>query len=531
MAYRELGMVEVREILRRWLGGDGVRAIARAAGMDRKTIAAYVQAAVALGVQRGGAPPTDEQLTQIATARRPGRPTNASAPSPELELLRPHEPAVRQWLAEGLRLTKIYRRLRTAGVAVSYSSLYRFARVRCDFGTPALTVRVADPPPGEVAEADFGVLGYWLDPGTERRRRAYGLLVTLCFSRYAFLAISLRQDLPAVLDGLEAAWEFFGGVVRRLVVDNLTPAVTRPDRYTPGLNRVFLEYAQYRGFLVDPAVPEHPTGKPRVERGIPYARQDFFRGESFHDVADMQTRAVGWCRDLAGTRVHGTTRQVPRVVFETMEQATLLPLAPAPFDRPTWAWATVHGDHHIQFRRALYSVPTRYLHQRVEVRADSRLVRVYHRGELIKVHARQSPGGRATDYTDYPAALTPYALRDPTACTRQAAQVGPAVEQFVRVLLSGVFPWARLRQAQKLLRLADRYGAARVNAACARALGFDLLDVYRVEAILRTALEREPAPTDRGTVVALPARFARAPESFAHHQPREEDPHVPRDRP
>jgi len=160
-------------------------------------------------------------------------------------------------------------------------------------------------------------------------------------------------------------------------------------------------------------------------------------------------------------------------------------------------------------------VPTPYLHQRVEVRADSRLVRVYHRGELIKVHALQPAGGRATDYTDYPAALTPYALRDPEACTRQAAQVGPAVEQFVRVLLRGVFPWARLRQAQKLLRLADRYGAARVNAACARALGFDLLDVGRVEGILRAALEREPAPTERGTIVALPARFARAPASFA----------------
>lgn len=245
----------------------------------------------------------------------------------------------------------------------------------------------------------------------------------------------------------------------------------------------------------------------------------------------MQARAVVWCRDLAGTRVHGTTRQVPRAVFESIEQPTLLPLAPAPFDRPTWAWATVHGDHHIQFRRALYSVPTRYLHQRVEVRADSRLVRIYHRGAVIKVHAVQPPGGRATDYTDYPAALTPYALRDPEACTRQAAQIGPAVAQFVRVLLGGVFPWARLRQTQKLLRLADRFGAARVNAACARALGVDLLDVGRVETILRAALEREPAPTARGTLVALPARFARAPASFAHHHPDEEEAHVPGDRP
>jgi len=89
MAYRELGMVEVREILRRWLDGAGIRAISRAVGVDRKTIAAYVQAAVAMGIQRGSAPPSDEQLTKIASARRPGRPTNTSLPSPELERLRP----------------------------------------------------------------------------------------------------------------------------------------------------------------------------------------------------------------------------------------------------------------------------------------------------------------------------------------------------------------------------------------------------------------------------------------------------------
>jgi len=211
-------------------------------------------------------------------------------------------------------------------------------------------------------------------------------------ARYAFLAISLRQDLTAVLDGLESAWVFFGGVVKRLVEDNLKPVITRSDRYTPVIDRVFLEYAQFRGFVVDPAVARHATGKPKVERGIPYCREDFFRGESFRDLADMQARAVVWCRDFAGTRVHGTTRQVPRVVFETVERPMLLPLRPEPFDRPTWAWATVHGDHHIKFRHALYSLPTRYLHHRVEVRADSRLVRIYHRGELIKVHPPQPIG-------------------------------------------------------------------------------------------------------------------------------------------
>jgi transposase len=512
MAYRELGVIEVREVLRRLCLGVGVRAIARATGTDRKTIAKYVAAAVATGLQRGDPTPTDEQVAAVIAAVRAARGRPADVP----DRLAPHREQIAAWLAEGLRLTKIHRRLRAQGVAVPYSSLHRFAQAHLGFGAPAMTVRVAEPPPGEAAEVDFGRLSRWLDPAIGRPRTVYGLLVTLCFSRYAFLWIALRQDLSAVLDGLEAAWVFFGGVVRRLVEDNLKPVVLRPDRYDPHLQRVFLEYAQYRGFVVDPAMPAHATGKPKVERGIPYAREDFFRGETFHDFADLQRRALLWSRDIAGTRVHGTTRQVPRVVFETLEQPTLLPLAPEPFDRPTWAWATVHPDHHIVFGKALYSVPTAYLGQRVEVRGDSRLVRIYSRGTVIKVHAPQPPGGRATDYTDYPAERAPYAMRAPDACVRQA-------EQAVRVLLSGTFPWARLRQAQKLLRLAERYGAPRVNAACARALAFELLDVRRVEAIVRAALEREPGPADRGTVVPLPARFARAPQSFAHHPTEEED--------
>jgi hypothetical protein len=213
-------------------------------------------------------------------------------------------------------------------------------------------------------------------------------------------------------------------------------------------------------------------------------------------------------------------RAAPRA---SCSRPTLLPLGPEPFDPPTWAQCTVHPDHHIQFQRALYSVPTRYIGAEVDVRGDSRLVRIYLGGELIKVHP-PPPGGRSTDYTDYPTEQTPYAMRAPDACIRHAAEVGPAVGQFVTVLLSGTFPWARLRQAQKLLRLAERYGAARVNAACARALAFDLIEVRRVEAIVRTALEHEPPASERGTVVPLPARFARPPRSFAHHpEPREEE--------
>jgi transposase len=230
MAYRELGMIELREVLRRFCLGDGLRAIARGTRIDRKTAAKYVAAGLAVGLRRGGPPPTDEQ---VAAVRAAVRAVPAGRPAELGDRLATQRDQIAAWLAEGLRLTKIYRRLRAQGVTVPYSSLHRFAQAALGFGAPHVTVRVADSPPGEAAEVDFGLLGLWLDPATARRRREYGLLVTLCFSRYAFLAIALRQDLTAVLDGLEAAWTFFGGVVRRLVADNLPPVVAHADRY-PG---------------------------------------------------------------------------------------------------------------------------------------------------------------------------------------------------------------------------------------------------------------------------------------------------------
>ena len=98
----------------------------------------------------------------------------------------------------------------------------------------------------------------------------------------------------------------------------------------------------------------------------------------------------------------------------------------------------------------------------------SKLVRIYHRGALLKVHPRQQRGGRATDPNDYPAELSPYTLRAPEQLQRRAAELGEAVGAFAERLFEGPLPWAKLRQGHKLLRLAERYSPARLDAACLR---------------------------------------------------------------
>ena len=526
MAYRELSRMEIQEVVRRWQAGESQRAIARRSGLARETVRKYLRAAEGLGLRTSGPPPTEAQVVQLVRLGQVAimRPPRAA---PQAQRLEPRREQIAAWVREQrLQLTRVQELLGRQGVAVSYSTLERFVR-RAGLRKPSrTTVRMAESAPGEVAELDFGRLGPLVDPATGRRQTVWALTAILAYSRHGFVWPLVRQTLDEVIAGLEAAWRFFGGVPRRLVLDNFPAAVAGPDALAPRPARGFLEYSQARGFLVDPARVRHPRDKPKVERSIFYVQERFWKGGTFADLADARAQAERWCREVAGPRVHGTTRKVPLVVFEDEERAHLLPWGGVAYDVPTWRAVTVHPvtvhpDHHVSFQQALYSAPAATCPPgtKLEARGDRTLVKLYRRGELVKVHPRQPKGGRATDPDDYPPERTAYALRAPDRLIRQATALGPNVGAFAGRLLAGPLPWAKLRQAQRLLRLGDRYTAARLDAACARALGFDLLDVRRLERILVLALEREgaPAPPAEARLRPVPpGRFARPGRAFDH---------------
>ena len=147
------------------------------------------------------------------------------------------------------------------------------------------------------------------------------------------------------------------------------------------------------------------------------------------------------------------------------------------------------------------------------MRGDSKLVRLYKQGELVKIHPRKPRGGRSTDPDDYPPELTPYTLRSPIYLCRKSAELGVAVGAFAEKLLGGPTPWYKMRQAYKLLHLGEKYTASRLNFACQKALSVDLIDVNRLERILKEALEQETLPLFQ--VPPLPGRFARPGTVFA----------------
>jgi len=255
-------------------------------------------------------------------------------------------------------------------------------------------------------------------------------------------------------------------------------------------------------------------GKPRVEAGVKFVQGNFFAGEDFLDLADARPKMTGWLAAANG-RVHGTTRQVPAVVFAAQEAPCLLPAPAQRYQVPYWAQVKVHVDYHIQVARALYSVPWRHIGARVMARADEHLVKVYLRDQLIKTHPRQRPGGRSTDAADMPPGVEGYATRTVDRMVAQAASYGEHVGIYAQRLLDGDAPWMMMRSVYRLIGLAKRYGAAAAEAACSRALDVDVVDVSKIESMLKNATENTPAAAGLAAAGAGPGRFARDAAEYA----------------
>jgi len=516
MAFREVPVFEVREMLRLWLLGYALRAIARMVRCDRKTVTRVVQIAEGLGLSAGddAARLSDEFVGEVMIVLQPARPDRHGD---SWELLAKHRSKVNKLVDDGgVPAVKMVELLARQGVFVPERTLNRF--IAAEFPTAALsTVLLAEGEPGVELQVDFGELGRMLDEQTGKRRRVWALVFTPVFSRYTFVWLSFSQNMATVIDGFEAAWEFYGGVFRVVIPDNMATVVTKADALDPVLNQGFVEYAQARGFVVDPARVRSPQDKARVERAVQFVQTSFWAGEDFGCMSEAQTAAVVWCRGRAGLRTHRTLQAQPAVVFAEHEAGVLLPAPAGPYDLPLYRSAKVHRDHHIEVAKALYSVPGDLIGTHVDVTATRVLVKVFAAGQLVKVHPRQKPGGRVTDPADLPSEQTDYAMRDIASQRRKALRLGDNIGALVDLVLDGPLPWTKMRHVYKLFRTVERYGCDIVDQACQRAVEAECVNVNIVVRMVERALEAaddDPVPDN-----VITGRFARNPEHFAAQKP------------
>lgn len=506
--YREVTMVEITEVLRLWLAGTPKKRIAAQLGLDPKTVRRYVEVSSETGLQPGTAL-TDAHVQAVLLALHPGggRPRGDSWARCVAQ-----RAVVEQWLRDGVRLSKIRKLLVRQGVEIPYPTLHRFAVLELRFGQTAATMPVADGEPGQELQVDTGWVG-WLTTSLLERKRFRAWIFTPVRSRYRFVYPAFEETTARAIEACEVAWTFFGGVFTVLIPDNTKAIITTADPLNPRIVPTFREYAQARGFHIDAARVRHPQDKGRVERAVPTVRDDCFGGERLVSIEDARVHAEHWCRDEYGHRRHSRTQRRPREHFEQEERPCLRPAPTSPYDVPLWSEPKVARDQLAQVAKALYSLPYAYVRHTLTARADTQTVRFYDRHVLVKTHPRQPPGGRSIDPHDYPIERSVYALRDIHTLQRQATSYGEAIGRFAAAVLDSPLPWTRMRRVYALLGLARKYGAARVNDACAIALAAEMLDVHRLKRMLELG---QPAPPAAAPARVIPlARFLRPASQYA----------------
>jgi transposase len=486
--YREVTMIEVKEVLR--LRGEGLpkKRIAAQLGLDPKTVRRYLKAAATAGV-RVRATISDEEVRQVLLARHPagGRP-RGDGWARCLE----QRTAIERWLGDGIRLTKIRKLLVRHGVEIAYPTLHRFAVLELQFGKTASTIPVLDGEPGQELQVDTGWVG-WLTLPERKKRRFRAFIFTAVRSRHRFVYPAFEETTARAIEACEAAWDFFGGVFKVIIPDNAKAIILEADPLVPRITPGFLEYAQARHFHIDPARVRHARDKGRVERAVPGVRDDCFAGEVLITLEDARAHARHWCLNDYGLRRHSRTQRRPLEHFQAEEQGLLLPAPATPYDIPLWADPKVGRDQLAAVDKAVYSIPHADVGQWRSARADAHTVRFYARGLLIKTHPRKPPGGQSIDASDYPAERSVYAMRDVDALRHQAEAASEVIGRYAAALLDRPLPWTRMRRVYALLGFVRRYGAARVTEVCTIALGADLLDVKRLRRMLEQGVTAPPA--------------------------------------
>lgn len=498
----ELKMADVHAIETLLARGWSRRKIASELGLHRDTVARYAALAATRDARPAGNSPTGTSSDAVGEAVGAGTPAGeasgsagcqpgvASEPKPAISLAgtagrlsscRDLAPVIESKLAQRLSAQRIYQDLVSEhGFTASYSSVQRFVR-KAIVASP-LPFRRMECGPGEEAQVDFGQGALTARPDRSQRRKPHLFRIVLSCSRKAYSEVVWRQTTEEFIRCLENAFRFFGGVPKTLVLDNLRAAVSSADWFDPTLNPKFEAFCRHYGVVALPTKPRTPRHKGKVEAGVKYAQENAVKGREFDDLAAQNRFLLAWEENVADLRIHGTTRQQVKKVFEEVEKPGLLPLPVETFPFFHEAERQVHSDGHVAVEKAFYSVPPEFVGRAVWARWDSRVVRIFDKKfEQIAVHARLVAGRFSTSSAHLAAAKISSVERGAVWFLDRARRIGPASARWAQAVLEvrGVHG---MRVLQGFLGLAKTYSDREIERASSLAVNHG---VFRLKALRR----------------------------------------------
>jgi transposase len=369
--------------------------------------------------------------------------------------------------------------------------------------------------PGEVAQVDFVYAGKRYDPVRGVLRKTWLFVMTLGFSRHMYAKLVFDQKIETWIELHVHAFDFFGGVPRVIVPDNLKAAVIRAAFAVddePVINQSYRELARHFGFRIDPTPPRSPEKKGKVERGCGYVKGNFLKTNESVDI-DVDRRALAlWMSEIAAKRRHATTGRAPVELFETEERHALLALPAKRWEPAIWKKATLHRDSHVQVDGAFYSAPWRFLKAELWVRTTPHRVAIHFGDELLWTHSRVPRGKRSTVEAHLPDHRADLRHRSREYWIERSTALGPDVVRVAEAIFDSDDVLLQLRKVQAVVRFFEGYPRERANRAARRALHFGCLSYAGIKSILVKALDLEPLPEEQeARAWSQGSTFARKP--------------------
>lgn len=296
---------------------------------------------------------------------------------------------------------QVFQRIREQGFDGGYSLVKAYVRTVRPRRHPAfLTLAFA---PGECAQVDWGSFGS-VPVGQTQRRLSFFVMV-LCYSRMLYVEFTVSQTMEHFLACHQHAFEFFGGIPHKVMVDNLKSAVLqRALGEAPMFNPKYLDFATHNGFTIAPCNVGKGNEKGRVENGVGYVKKNFLAGLEIPDFRALNPAARQWLETVANVRVHGETKDTPLALWQT-ERPRLSPLPLHPFDIATVSQVRASRQFRIPLDTNRYAVPAPYAGQTLTLKTYPDRLCVYHGDTLIARHARRYDRFQDVEDPDHPKPL------------------------------------------------------------------------------------------------------------------------------
>ncbi|NEV60323.1 IS21 family transposase [Thiorhodococcus minor] len=337
-----------------------------------------------------------------------------------------------------------------------------------------------------------------IDRSSGEVRTAQIFVAVLGASNYTYAEATWSQNLADWIGAHVRAFAFLGGVPELLVPDNLASGVSKAHRYEPDLNPTYAELAAHYGVAVIPARVRRPRDKAKVEAGVQVVERlilAVLRHRTFFSLRELNG-AIAELLERLNRRPFKKLPGSRLEAFETIDRPALRPLPATPYVYATWKRVRVNIDYHVEVDGHYYSVPYALVKQALEVRVTDHTVECFHQRQRVASHVRSALKGRHTTVAEHmPKAHREYADWTPERLVRWAEKTGPATAGVVaHILANRPHPQQGFRSCLGILRLGERHGNDRLEAACARALRFNACRYKSIESILQRGLDRQAWP-------------------------------------